>query len=176
MCKIVSESIFVYYTHFYFHDVNPLHSVMFLCFCKVPHNFQSIDPKLWFFRNLKSVTIKNTNFTFIEWPCHHLREYLKTTSNRPLRCSYVNVSMNFKEMNKTVNLTEVNKEEEGAMAWCTWNQDKSSHLNQQVHLNKIIFHLFNLFFLIFLITAPFDPSYIVELTFSMKWNIERAKT
>ena len=46
------------------------------------------------------------------------KHFKKQQAIRPLRGSYVNVSMNFKEMNKTVNLTEVDKKRE-TMTWCT---------------------------------------------------------
>ena len=49
-CVKMFQRVFLYTAlTFYFHDINSLHTTMFLCFCKVPHNFQYIDPKLWFF-------------------------------------------------------------------------------------------------------------------------------
>ena len=52
-CVKLFQRVFLYTVLICFHSINLLHSVMFLCFCKVPHNFQSIDSKLWFFRNSK---------------------------------------------------------------------------------------------------------------------------
>ena len=97
-CEKCFSDIFIHCTHFYFHGINPLHSVMFLCFCKVPHNFQFIEPRLWIFECSKPkiiIHLQEHQFHIYWWTkaCHHLREYLKTTSNRSLRCSYVNLSM-----------------------------------------------------------------------------------
>ena len=90
MCKIVSVSIFVHCAHFYFQGANPLHSVMLFCFCKVPHNFQFVDPKLWFFECSKSeIIIHLQEHQFhIYWMTiakPSLKKHLKNQQTRPLR-------------------------------------------------------------------------------------------